>query len=334
MADGMLHGGGKPWRTPGTSWMAAQIHVLTPIVLVLCSIAVIRWRRTSFAGWVVVGFGAAITAFYYVEQFFLDGNILQLFFYFSYLVPAIFLMLAFVWQPLQERTKQNPYGFVGLGLTALLGQWMLPAFDRWVLANLTISVCLLIGGVTAIVMFLATRELRSPPIRNILPWVALVLLGVSFSAAFVNYPNVRREPAVAKRELDVYRVSLQFADAVPKVAEHPGIIRFWYRNRSEDSLNSIQSMFLWGYSRVSSALREDPGLPYLGDFELQQLRDPQLRYLGLLGESQEELFGGLAALTEKAIPFRPTDYRVLISGDYRVYFQIVELLHGPSAASR
>jgi hypothetical protein len=134
--------------------------------------------------------------------------------------------------------------------------------------------------------------------------------------------------------MEVYRVALQFANAVPKQAEHPGVIRFWYRNRSEDSLNSIQSMFLWGYSRLSSASLEDPGLPYLGDFEMQILRDPQLRYLGLLGESQEELSKGLAALTQKAIRFEPEEYRELASGDYRVYFQIVELVNGPSAASR
>jgi hypothetical protein len=335
MSNSMLHGGAEPWRTPGATWITTKIHVLTPIVLVLCCIAVIQWRRTSFAGCVVVSFGAAITAFYYVEQFLLDSNILQLFYYFSYLIPAIFLMLAFLGQTLWERTKGRPYVFIGLGLTALLAQWMLPAFDRWVLSSLTVSGWLLIGAGMVTAMFVATRELRSPPIRSVLPWMALVLLGGGFTAGLVDYgPLVRQGPVAAKREMEVYRVALQFANAVPKQAEHPGVIRFWYRNRSEDSLNSIQSMFLWGYSRLSSASLEDPGLPYLGDFEMQILRDPQLRYLGLLGESQEELSKGLAALTQKAIRFEPEEYRELASGDYRVYFQIVELVHGPSAASR
>jgi len=67
---------------------------------------------------------------------------------------------------------------------------------------------------------------------------------------------------------------------------------------------------------------------------MQLLRNPLVRYVGLLGESEEELSQGLAALTREAVEFKTADYRALASGNYRVYYQLVELVHGPEAASR
>jgi hypothetical protein len=134
-------------------------------------------------------------------------------------------------------------------------------------------------------------------------------------------------------EMDVYRVALQFMQVVPKVAERPGGIWFWYNNRVGNSINSIQSTYLWGYSKVNTDPPEDSGLPHLGEPQLKVLRDPQVRYLGLLCETEEELARGLAALTQKAIEYKTEDYHVLASGDYRMYYQLVELMHGPVAAT-
>ena len=125
----------------------------------------------------------------------------------------------------------------------------------------------------------------------------------------------------------------QFMQVVPKMAERPGGIMFWYNNRVGNSINSIQSTYLWGYSKINASPPEDPGLPHLGELQLKLLNDPQVRFLGLLCESEEELSQGLAALTKKAIEFKTADYRVLASGDYRIYYQIVELMHSPGAVA-
>jgi hypothetical protein len=93
MASYLAKGGAKQWRTPGVSWIASQVHVLIPVLLAVCCLLVIRWRRTALPSLVIVSFGVAVTAFYYVEQFLLYGDVLQLFYYFSYLMPAMFLML-------------------------------------------------------------------------------------------------------------------------------------------------------------------------------------------------------------------------------------------------
>lgn len=335
MASSLANGGTRQWRVPGISWIATQIHVLLPVLLGVCCILVTRWRRITFTGLVIVTFGVAATAFYYIEQLFLGSDVLQLFYYFSYLIPAVFLMLAYLWQALWEQTRRGAPAFVAMGLTALLGQWMLAIWGDRTLPNLTILHWLALCGVAVAALFLATRDWRWPSARSLLSWVALILLGGCFTAAFSDYSNLmRNRHTTDNQEMDVYRVAQQFMHAVPKVSEHPGIIRFWYNNRIGNSINSVQSTFLWGYSKINTNPPEDPGLPHLGEFQLHLLRDPQLRYLGLLGETDEELSLGLAALTREGIEFTNADYRELASGDYRIYYQLVELTHRSDAIVR
>jgi hypothetical protein len=331
----LARGGTKSWRVPGVSWIAMQVHVLIPVMLSVVCVSAGRWRRLDFMRLVVVAFGVTVTAFYYTEQFFLDSDILQLFYYFSYTIPALFLMLAFLWQSLWQRVGRAATAFVGVGLIALLAQWTLAAWDGRSLPSLNVGVWACAGVAAAVVVFVATLEWRHPGIRGILVGLALLLLNGSFAAGFMDYSKVGRTPKDPKNtEIDVYRVALQFIQAVPKHAQNPGIVRFWYNNRIGNSINSVQSTMLWGYSKINQNPPEDPGLPYLGEFQMRVLRDPQVRYLGLMCESKEELSEGLAALTREAVELKPVEDHVLASGGFTIYFQLVELVHGPARLAR
>jgi len=330
MASSLARGGTKQWRTPGAGWIAAQLQVLIPVLLTVCCVLVARWRRMSFASSVVVAFGLFVTTFYYVEQFLLDSDVLQLFYYFSYFMPAVFLMLAFLWQNLWERTERGAVVFIGVGLAALLAPWMLVIWSRRALPNPAVSHWLVLAGAAAVAVHFATRESRWPVVQRTLPWIALVLLTGSVTAGLSGYGTMLRTGTTSNNaEMDVYRVALQFVRTVPKVADHSGAILFWYKNRNGSSINSVQSTYLWGYSKLNRNPPADPGLPYLDESQLQTLRLPQLQYLSLLCESEEELSQGLAALARKSVAFRTADSRVLSSGGYRIYYELIELIHDP-----
>ena len=225
--------------------------------------------------------------------------------------------------------------FISVGLAALLAPWMAAIYGSLVLPNLTVSHWLVLCGALAVTLFLVARDSQLPAMQAILPWLALILLSGFFTAGLADYSAlVRTIKTTDTTEMDVYRVALQFVRAVPKLAEHPGVIRFWYNSRIGNPINSVQSTYLWGYSKVNMNPPEDPGLPHLGEAQLQLLRDPQVRYLGLLCESKEELSQGLAALTQDAIEFKAADLQLLTSGDYRVYFQLLELKPGPKVVPR
>ncbi len=334
IASNLAGGGTKQWRVPGVSWISTSIHVLIPPLLVVCCFSTVRLRHLNFASAVIVSFGLAATAFYYAEQFLLDSDVLQLFYYFSYLIPAVFLMLAFLWQKLWERTTGGPVAFISLGLAALLTPWMLAIWVGRPLPTLTAAQWLVLGGLLIVTLFLATRNWRWRVLSGALPWVALIVLGAEFTAGQRYFSNMMRTgTAIDNTELDVYRVAFQFMDAVPRLADRPGVIRFWYNNRQGNSINSIQSTFLWGYSKLNTNPPEDPGLPHLGEFQLKLLHDPEVRYLGLLCESEDELSQGLAALRTHSIEYKPADHRVLASGNYRIYFELLELIHRPNTPS-
>jgi hypothetical protein len=55
------------------------------------------------------------------------------------------------------------------------------------------------------------------------------------------------------------------------------------------------------------------------------LRAPQVRYLGLLGESPQEIKDRRDTLIAHQVAFKPVSYRELASGEYRMYFQLLEL---------
>jgi len=156
--------------------------------------------------------------------------------------------------------------------------------------------------------------------------LAILLLGFGVDAGLATYSlTIHPWKSADTSELDVYRVALQLADAVPRYRSGDGIL-FWYNNRGmENSLNSVQSMYLWGYSRLNALEIDTPGLPYLGKTELDRVRDPRTRYLGLLCETPAEMAQALEALREAGVAYIESGRRELQSGSYRVYWELVDL---------
>ena len=127
---------------------------------------------------------------------------------------------------------------------------------------------------------------------------------LSTSAMFMWQPNVAKNYSswpggISKAELerDVYSGALFLQKFVRAHVRPPASIGFWYSNASEnDNLNSMQSMFLWGYSRVQGAT--GPGMPQIDDAVRQSVqRQP---FIGILARTDKEVDDAYSAL--KTIP--------------------------------
>jgi hypothetical protein len=53
-------------------------------------------------------------------------------------------------------------------------------------------------------------------------------------------------------------------------------VMFWYNNRPSNPINSVQSTYLWTYSKMNQYPPEDTGMPAIGAFQMAQLRDPEI----------------------------------------------------------
>jgi hypothetical protein len=108
--------------------------------------------------------------------------------------------------------------------------------------------------------------------------------------------------AWAQVEADVYWGSIDLLHWVGNVAKaSDGRVGFWYSNDSRHSaISSIQSIFLWGYSRVQDWALPS-GMPTIDRATLENLKN--CRYLVLLGFTKGEIDEGLRSLRSSGIDF-------------------------------
>ena len=132
-----------------------------------------------------------------------------------------------------------------------------------------------------------------------------------------------RVQAAVRSDLDVYRVALQLIDRVPRWSANPGAVGFWYSSEPADSpIRSIQSTYLFGHSRVQG---QERGLPSLEAADIERLGRMRLKWLVLLAETDDQLAAGRESLSRIGIEHKGVERRLLHSGTYAVYFELLEL---------
>ena len=327
VSRGLAQGGMAAWRTPGAAWLARQWSVLTPVFLALIALFVSARRQATFQDAIIGTSATATTAFFYVVQFGLNGNSLELFYYFSYLLPFVFLSLGIIVGTLLStagaRTRQ--VGLVLL-LSAAIGSWVLHSLGISISYAARFESYLVSASVSVVAVLLWRLIPRGRPAAALAAVTALgLLLFSSFSVPiYAAMIGTRLQPN--GRELDVYRVALQFLEQVPKSSQRPGTVAFWYSNEPPGNLiQSVQSTYLWGFSKVQGQGR---GLPYFEAAEIERLRRMNVKWLVLLAEQQGQLALGRAALRRIDVEHQVVDRRVLSAGMYTLHFELLELRHG------
>jgi hypothetical protein len=320
-----LAGGGMvAWRTPGSQWVSREWHVLTPAAL--CVLALVAWsaRRGTLQEAVMWASAAAATTFFYIVQFGFGGNSLELFYYFSYLLPFVFLLVALIVGTLLSQSgTRTKWIAAAVLVSAAIGPWFLYSLDRGVAYPTRVEHHLAAIGAVAAAL---TLWRCTPRFRTAMSVCAAAALGFMLFSSFATPVYARmidsRVQAV-RSDVDVYKVALQLIDRVPRWSVQPGVVGFWYSNQPADSpIRSIQSTYLFGYSKVQG---EGRGLPYLEAADLDRLSRMRLKWLVLLTETEGEVSIAFETLSRLDIEHRRVDSRVLRSGTYTVHFELLEL---------
>jgi hypothetical protein len=320
-ATELLGGQIANWRTPGTAWLAQLRWALNPVVLLAIGlVACGRRLRGNFHEQVVWASAAGIAAFYFGTQFLLNETFLELFYYFSYSLPVTFLMLASIiaalWQQLEQSRHRTALAVL---LTATTGPAVLRALDMWI--NPPFAMYLGFAALSVAIVALAANRPRT---MNAM--LATAAVGVLVALTFLTQPYrgmIASWGTLDSVEMDVYRTTLRFIASVPPLKEQPGEIRFWYSNEpSSSSIQSIQSAYLWGYSKLQG---DGTGMPHLGESELEVVRDRSVKWLGLLARDEGELSRGRAALLEHGIAHTRLRHEVIEEGSFTLHFEMLAL---------
>jgi hypothetical protein len=303
---------------PVSKWIAGFFHILVLPFVGLCCLAAPRSAWKSLYATASFGYIAVVIAYYCALQFLLGNDCLVIFYYFSYTLPAVFLSTPFIfyalWMKLPERHVQ---WLAALGVAGFVLPWILTVYGLLSLSHFSLLEFVGLASCTGVVVASAMR-LRVPWSAKLsLIGAATVLTGATFSLGFAHSPYIEvlnPTRAAYRGEWNVYNVAMQFMDAVPKVAARPGGILFWYKETPD--LDSIQSTYLWGYSNSF-------GMPTMSPSLLKAFKNPDVIYLGLLGESENEVRRGLDALTAAGFTFEVLDDRTFTSGSYRIYWRLI-----------
>jgi hypothetical protein len=132
----------------------------------------------------------------------------------------------------------------------------------------------------------------------------VAVLTVSFAPAFTPQYGLVAGPAERQREWDVYHGAVFLQKFVDARVSPSQTIGFWYSNQ-DVLMTSIQSIFLYEYSRVAPQGRDHPGMPLLD--ETTRTAIAKKKFLVLLATSEAETDKALNAIREARQPFRFVD---------------------------
>lgn len=313
-------------------WEGKSFILLIPVTFVLAAFLVVA-RRSSF----VPTMAGRSTEFALLAISYLAGTIcLSLIFHFgihdawlsvpyyrSYFLPGCALALVVLGGEAQRRGGRifgdaAVFGGTGLVLLAWLAHPALP--------HLAIALSWCFWLAVAAVAIGAAVALRRTAAASVVLVAAAVLLSLCvYDSDNSPYYEIRdRPPEREAAEWDVYRGAIFLQQFVNAHVRPEQSIGFWYRQSDEPRwlwLNSIQSTYLWGFTRVFSANSE--GMPLIDEDFHSKVAGR--RFLVLLGLSDAETNTGLAALEKANMPFlevKRTHFRGKLWGYTAVLIEI------------
>jgi hypothetical protein len=237
-------------------------------------------------------YGALVAALCLGLHFGFSFGILSLFYYTIYLLPACMLILIGV-AGRAVRTHRTLSNATLLILSALLsGVWLFQGLhsDMIRLSRMETGTILLGLSLVALVGVAIRGAI------TVAAMAAITFLAVAEYASGTY--NVRNSNAAAAQvEWDVYRGAIAFQKWVGEAAPVRGDLRFWYPAQGDAApLNSIQSIFLWGYSLLT--FHPYPEItPEVKEAMLAR------EFLCLISLDEAGLNDGLAAMAAQGIAF-------------------------------
>lgn len=255
IASWSFSGGAANWFAPLQNFYKVGLWIpgLLPAFLLIGSIAWWLQRRRNhffkhdpFVAFLL--YGILVTLICLGLHFFFSFGILSLFYYTIYLLPACILVLIGVAGRAYRHSSAGSSISILLISAVPLLLWLSLGLYEDMIDLTRLQNLLIIAGLIAVGVF-GYHVHSSVPVASM---VAITFLSVlEYGNGHYNVRSSRAAQAIY--EWDVYRGAIEFQKWVGEVAPVGSNLVFWYPGQGEAAaLNSIQSMYLWGYSGLTS----------------------------------------------------------------------------------
>lgn len=275
--------GGVDYKAPLSSLLKLNYIYLPPFTILLLLIQASLFNSTRIRVLYAVTSYLILTVLFFIwYEVFKRGAIIETHYYFSYLqIPLIFCIPLLVINFARETISTNLMLSIA---TVIFLVVPLISMDVNSVQYLLWSAFAL----TLILIFLVPKFKYIIPVVIVtfalfihLVWIAPLYLDIIVQGVTYGDKSVGSSR---------YRLGLKFIESMPKHSDTNKPIYFWYKN--DDSIaNSLQSTYLWGYSRIMDSSADTSGLPSVKGMNQDLLkneislilfdRDPDAVKLGL-----------------------------------------------------
>jgi hypothetical protein len=315
-AISLLKGRGQTWYKPLPTIILQHkdFTLLIPITFALAALLVVarpsiimgRIKKHRDFAVLAASYLASIVGFSLILHFGLHDGFLSA--YMVFLVPGCILALITLAGEAESRGgpifgRVAVYGGVGLILIWWLAYPILPHLEY----SSSFYLWLVVAGTTAA----AAVALRRAAASGVLVAGAVLLSMSLYQYGFYQIRTV--SSAAQATEWDVYRGAMFLQQFVNANVSPNQTVGFWYTGDMESSLNSVQSVYLWDYTRVFPP--QGPGMPLVDAQTRGRISNGMIPLMHpitsliLLGVSDAETDAGLAALEKSGLPFGEAEVR-------------------------
>jgi len=215
--------------------------------------------------------GASIS-FYIGYEFFTKTALLELFYYFSFLLVPCILCMTLI-PVILARAGDSEFQILNLALASFLLPPLIIAYGSpRSLDNVPVYWVWLVFAFTLFLIPLALR-FKKATFYAIFPFALSVQIPLLSSSVQGFSYYALMYGTTDQTSLSRYLLGLKFIETMPKFRDDGRPIYFWYSN-ADKLANSLQSTYLWGYSRIMDENKANQGLPSLNGVNVDLLRKP------------------------------------------------------------
>jgi hypothetical protein len=301
-AVALLKGGSAPWFIPLPTLVLHPLEtrsVILIVPLVLLGLAIFLhfygrhrskiMKQDSFANAALLYLGSVLLLALTLHVA-LNHHWLATFFYNVYFFPASALVLISLAGNIEKKPQGTPTLYSGTILLAAVWCAASVAFSAKYEASLVYATAFFALSVVLVMIWAFRMTAVS----------VLGLLAVSFSPVLAPEHRVFAMAREARFEWDVYRGAIYLQRYINALVPKTQSIGFWYSN-SELLMYSVQSMFLWEFTRVAPAPGRHPGMPVLD--ESTQSAMQRKNFVALISQSNVEQERAWEAIQQAKLPF-------------------------------
>lgn len=310
------------YSRPYYEWAASLYHVYIPIILAVAAFITMLKRFDTFKAWAPLCFSIVYVGIVFFYRILTTTFVVEQMIYFSYLTPAIYLMLAITLAGLSLRTISLwLFALISVGI-ALLWAWLpeqaITSFYSMFRGSfVALGVMATLSIITCALLLRSRGSLVSP--------IVAVLLAIILQVATFVSPNYSEFYGFQGNSIQWprYIIGTEIVDIRLRHSRPDQRMFIWTPNLPSEEAFYVS--FVCFEFRLNDAW-VGPGMPTIGADEVKRLSDKRYNQILILSQQPNLIDEGVASLTKAGFQVEAGERITLGYDPLLVYAKLVKIV--------